>query len=254
MPGVLEGKNIIVTGVLTQSSIAYHITKMAIQEGANIALTAPEKSRRLTEKTALKLDKNIEVIRFDATEESDEFVKQVAAIFPTVHGVVHCIAGSPLGGMGGNFMETSFEEASLAFEISAFSLKKIVKELLPILNPGASIVGLDFDATQVYPGYDWMGVSKSSLESIARYMALYLGDSQIRVNLVSAGPVNTFSTQNMTFFTEFIESWDKKAPLGWGGDRKHDIAKACVILLSDWLSSTTGEIIHVDGGYFINGL
>jgi enoyl-[acyl-carrier protein] reductase I len=250
---MLQGKNIVVTGVLTPSSIAYHIAEKILEEGGNILLTAPAKSLKITQRTASRLDSDIDVIEFDALGANLDFTKKVEYHFPKVHGLVHAIAGAPNNSLGGGFLETSSESANLAFETSSFSLKKLVKELLPLLSSDSSIVGLTFDSTKVYPGYDWMGVSKSALEGVAKYLALYLGSVGVRVNLISAGPVNTFSTQNMVFFNEFMDSWNIKSPLGWSDANKEDIAKACAVLLSDWLTSTTGEIIHVDGGRFING-
>jgi enoyl-[acyl-carrier protein] reductase I len=150
--------------------------------------------------------------------------------------------------MGGNFLNTSWEDVATAIHASTYSLKALAVATLPLMTGGGSIVGLDFDARLTWPGYDWMGVAKAGLESCARYLARDLGGKGIRVNLVSAGPLRTMAAKSIPGFDRFEGLWGERAPLGWNINDPEPAARGCVALLSDWFPATSGEIVHVDGG------
>ena len=162
--------------------------------------------------------------------------------------MLHSIANAPQDALGGNFLNTTWNDVASAVHISTFSLKSLAMAVLPLMPAGGSIVGLDFDASVAWPGYDWMGVAKAGLESTARYLARYLGDKNVRVNLVSAGPLKTMAAKSIPGFSKFEDVWSDRAPLGWDITNPEAAARACVALLSDWFPATTGEIVHVDGG------
>ena len=250
---LLADKTILVTGVLNTSSLAFSIAEKIIEEDGNVVLTSFDRVTRITRKVASKLGDSIEVVEFDALKNDNNLVAQLEGKINYLDGVVHAIAKSPIEAVGGGFTSASSSAILECLEISAVSLHKLVKELDSVLKANSSIVALGFDASKVYPGYDWLGVSKASLESIVRYLALYLGKQNIRVNILSAGPVDTFSTQNLPGFNEFKTNWGSKAPLGWSTADRVNVADTCVALLSDLTKKITGEVIHVDGGYHIVG-
>jgi enoyl-[acyl-carrier protein] reductase I len=134
-------------------------------------------------------------------------------------------------------------------------LKVLADVVVPLMDAGGAIVGLDFDnSTQAWPAYDWMGVAKAALESSSRYLARALGPRGIRVNLVAAGPIKTLAARSISGFSRFEDVWDERAPLGWDVKGDHEaVGRACVALLSDWFPKTTGELVHVDGGFHAVG-
>ncbi|UFQ17180.1 MULTISPECIES: enoyl-ACP reductase FabI [Streptomyces] len=256
--GILEGRNILITGVLTQHSIAFHIARIALEQGAHVLLTAYPR-RSLTERVAKRLPSGehgpLPVIDLDVTDAA-----QLAALpdcvrehVPELHGVVHAIGAAPQSALGGNFLHTSWEDVAAAVHASTYSLKSLSVACLPLMEDGGSIVGLDFDASQAWPLYDWMGVAKAGLESCSRYLARYLGPQGVRVNLVAAGPLDTPAAQGIPGFGDMAGVWADRAPLGWDSAHHVPAAKACVALLSDWFPATTGEIVHVDGGVHVVG-
>jgi len=251
---LLEGKKILITGVITDQSIAFSVAKVAIEQGAEIVLTAYPRPT-LVERIAKRLPKEPPVIPLDVTnaEELAGLADKVREHLPTLDGVVHSIGFAPQSALGGNFLETPWEDVAAAVHASTYSYKSLATALLPLLQPGSSIVGLTFDATVAYPVYDWMGVAKAGLESASRYLAQYLGPQGIRSNLVSAGPLRSMAAKSIPGFEKFEESWANRAPLGWELTNAEPAAKAVVALLSDWFPATTGEIIHVDGGYHSSG-
>jgi enoyl-[acyl-carrier protein] reductase I len=236
--GILQGKNILVTGVLTDGSIAFHIAKIAQEEGANVVLTGFGRALSLTTRIAGHLDGLAEQIRGHA---------------PHLDGVVHSIGFAPESALGGNFLNTPWEDVATAVQVSAYSLKSLTMACRPTFKDGASIVGLDFDAAVAWPKYDWMGVAKAALESTSRYLARDLGSENIRVNLVAAGPIRTMAAKSIPGFDEFEKVWNERSPLSWDVTDPTPAAKAAVALLSDWFPKTTGEIIHVDGGLHAMG-
>jgi len=248
--GILEGKNILVTGVLTDSSIAFHIARLAQEEGANVILTGFGRGLSLTKRISDRLPQKPIVIELDVTDQSqlDGLAEQVQVHYSHLDGVVHSIGFAPEAALGGNFLNTQWEDVSTAVHVSAYSLKSLTMACKPLFKDGASIVGLDFDAQVAWPLYDWMGVAKAALESTTRYLAKYLGPEDIRVNLIAAGPIRTVAAKSIPGFASFEEVWNERSALSWDISDPVPAAKGAVALLSDWFPKTTAEIIHVDGG------
>jgi meromycolic acid enoyl-[acyl-carrier-protein] reductase len=247
--GILDGKRILVTGVLTDASIAFHVARVAQQEGATVVLTAfPRPS--LTQRIAQRLPDPPPVLELNVTdtEQLASLAERVSEHVDGLDGVVHAIANAPQSALGGNFLNTPWEDVAAAMHVSTFSFKALAMAALPLMSGGGAIVGLDFDASRAMPAYDWMGVAKAGLESCARYLARDLGPRGIRVNLVSAGPLRTMAAKSIPGFEDFEELWSKRAPLGWDLSDPEPAARSCVALLSDWFPATTGEIVHSDGG------
>jgi meromycolic acid enoyl-[acyl-carrier-protein] reductase len=257
--GILEGKKLVITGVLTDASLAYGVAKIALEEGAEIVLTGAGRALSLTKRTARKLGQqngaDIPVFEFDVTvaEHVESVRGEVAEALGTVDGVLHAIGFAPASCLGDDFMGAPWDDVAVAMHISAYSLKTLADAFGPIMNDGGSIVGLDFDNRQAWPAYNWMGVAKSALQSVSRYLARELGPRQIRCNLVAAGPIRTMAAKSIPGFALFEDTWDGRAPLGWDVNDSEPVARACVALLSDWFPATTAEIIHVDGGYHAMG-
>lgn len=253
--GLLDGKNIVITGVLTDASLAFGVAKLAQEEGANLVLTGAGRGLSLTERTARKLPAPAPVFELDVTssEHLQRVRHDVAGVWERVDGVLHSIGFAPEACLGDDFMAAPWDDVAVAIHISAYSLKALADAFVPLMTGGGSLVGLDFDNTVAWPAYNWMGVAKSALESTSRYLAKELGPRGIRSNLVAAGPVKTMAAKSIPGFRKFEDVWDDRAPLGWDVTDSTAVAKACVALLSDWFPSTTGEIIHVDGGYHAVG-
>jgi len=248
--GLLDGKRVLVTGVLTDSSIAFHVARIAQEQGATVVLTGFGRLS-LVERIAQRLPDPPPVLELDVTDASQlaSLADRVREHVDRLDGVVHGIANAPAGALGGNFLDTSWSDVSAAFHVSTYSLKALAMATLPLMKEhGGAIVGMDFDASLAWPAYDWMGVAKAGLESCARYLAKYLGQYQIRVNLMAAGPLRTMAAKSIPGFEQFESLWDERAPLGWDLKNHEPAARACVALLSDWFPATTGEIVHVDGG------
>ena len=247
--GLLEGKRILVTGVLTDSSIAFHVAKVAQQEGATVVLTGYGRLS-LVERIAKRLPDPPPVLELDVTDPDhlDSLTERASAYVDRLDGVVHAIGYAPQEALGGNFLNTTWDDVATAVQVSTYSLKSLAVAALPMMTGGGSIVGLDFDASVAWPGYDWMGVAKAGLESCSRYLARDLGGKGIRVNLVSAGPLRTMAAKSIPGFDRFEGLWGERAPLGWNITDPGPAARGCVALLSDWFPATTGEIVHVDGG------
>lgn len=251
---LLKDKNILVTGVLTTSSIAFHVARLAQEQGANVVLTGYGRLR-LVERLAQRLPRPAPVIELDVTdaEHLSRLGERVSEHAGQLDGVLHSVAFAPTEAMGGNFMTANWQDVATALHVSTYSMQAIVRSVLPMLGRGSSVVGLDFDACRAFAEYDWMGVAKAGLESCSRYLASYLGSAGIRVNLVAAGPLRTVAAKAIGPGGDEAarsegERWNARAPLGWD-DREFDpVARACVALLSDWFPATTGEIVHVDGG------
>jgi meromycolic acid enoyl-[acyl-carrier-protein] reductase len=253
--GLLDGKNIVITGVLTDASLAYGSALLAQQEGANIVLTGAGRALSLTERTARKLPTPVDVFELDVTQP-DHLVKareQLEASWGRVDGVLHSIGFAPEVCLGDDFMAAQWDDVAIAMHVSAYSLKALAEAFAPLMTAGGAIVALDFDNTVAWPAYNWMGVAKSALESVSRYLAKELGPMGIRCNLVAAGPVRTMAAKSIPGFKKFEDVWDERAPLGWDINDSSAVGKAVVALLSDWFPATTGEMIHVDGGYHAIG-
>ncbi len=249
--GLLDGKKILITGVLTDDSLAFGVAQLAQQEGAEVVLTGFGRALRLTERTARKLDPVPEVHELDVTdpEHGAALRETLTGKWGRVDGVLHSVGFAPEACLGDDFFAPSWDDVSVAVHVSAYSLRSVADITVPLMSEGGSIVGLTFDATVAWPAYNWMGVAKAALESLNRYLARELGPKQIRSNLVAAGPMKTIAAKSIPGFAAFETEWVKRAPLGWDATDSEGVSKACVALLSDWFPLTTGSIIHVDGGY-----
>ncbi len=247
--GILDGKRILVTGVLTDASIAFHVARLAQQEGATVVLTGFGRVS-LVQRIARRLPDPPPVLELDVTDAGHlaSLAERVSEHTGGLDGVVHGIAFAPQSALGGNFLDTPWEDVATAVHVSAYSLKALAMAALPLMSAGGAIVGMTFDASVAWPSYDWMGVAKAGLESCARYLARDLGPRGIRVNLMAAGPVKTMAAKSIPGFTGFEDLWGERAPLGWNLSDPEPPARGCVALLSDWFPATTGEIVHVDGG------
>lgn len=256
MSGLLEGRNILVTGVLTESSIAYAVARCAQQEGADVLLSSYGRARRITKYIAERLPNEAPVIELDVTNEADlaTLAERVTKHCPQLDGVLHAVAFAPQSALGGEFLNTPWPDVATTIQVSAYSLTALTMACLPVLAKRASIVGLDFDASITWTGYDWMGVTKAALESVTRYLSRDLGPRGVRVNLVAAGPLRTKAATSIPGFADFEHAWRNRAPLGWDVTDTDPAARACVALMSDWFPSTSGEIIHVDGGFHAIGV
>ncbi len=254
MAGLLEGKKVLVTGVLDRRSIAYSAARLAAEQGAEIALTGFGRARSLTERTAKRLG-SPPVLELDANrpEDIEAVAEDLRERWGELDGVVHAIAFAPEDALGGNFLSAQWPSVATSLQTSAYSLKALAVGLADLMSSGSSVVGLDFDARVAWPAYDWMGVAKAALESTSRYLARDLGARGIRVNLVSAGPIRTLAAKGISGFESIEGEWGRQAPLGWSTADPEPVGRAVVSLLSDWWPATTGELIHVDGGYHAMG-
>jgi len=253
--GLLDGKRLLVTGVLTDASIAYATARLAQQEGAQVVLTWYGRMS-LVRRVADTLPKPPPLIELDVTSDEDlaALPDKVREHVDGLDGVLHSIGFAPASCLGGGFLDAPWPDVSTALQVSAYSLMSLTRACLPLMPGGGSVVGLDFDATVAWPSYDWMGVAKAGLESTARYLARELGPRKVRVNLVAAGPLKTMAARSIPGFEQFEDAWDVRAPLGWDVGDPEPVAKACVALLSDWFPATTAEILHVDGGFHAMGV
>ena len=250
MAGLLDGKRILVTGVLTPDSIAFHVAKIAMEEGAQVVLSSFGRAMRLTARTAGRLPAEVPVVELDVADDEHlaSLADRLREHVDGLDGVLHSIGFAPEAALGGNFLNTTWDDVATALRVSTYSLPALTMACRPLFGDRASVVALDFDATIAWPKYDWMGVAKAGLESAARYLARDLGAEGVRVNLVAAGPLRTMAAKSIPGFDEFKAVWDTRAPIGWDLDDPTPAARACVALLSDWFPATTGEIVHVDGG------
>jgi enoyl ACP reductase len=249
---LLDGKRVLVTGVLSDSSIAWGVAKLAQEQGAEVVLSSFGRAMSLTGRAAKRLPSTPEIVELDVTN-TDDLAALADRLGGRLDGVLHAIGFAPETCLGGNFMTASWDDVAIALQVSAYSLKALAEATLPLMPEGGSIVGLDFDARQAWPAYDWMGVAKAAFESTARYLARELGPRDVRVNLVCAGPIRTIAARSIPGFSKFEEVWAERAPLGWDVRAVEPVAKACVALLSDWFPATTGEMLHVDGGFHAVG-
>ena len=258
--GLLDDHRILVTGVLTDDSLAFGIAKRALEEGATIALSGAGRGTSLTRRTARKLGDIGEIIELDVTEPA-----QIAAAatelderFGRLDGLVHAIGFAPQSCLGSGMFTAPYEDVALALQISTYSLAALVGAFRPLLQKseargGASVLALDFDGTRAYPMYDWMGVMKAGLESLGRYLAREVGPDQIRVNLLAAGPIRTVAAKSIPGFSLFEDTWNDRAPLGWDVYDSSAVADTAIAMLSPLLRSTTASIVYVDGGFHAMG-
>ncbi len=254
--GLLDGKRLLITGVITDQSIAFAIARLAQQEGATVVLTGYGRLS-LVQRVAKKLPEPPPVVELDVAdpEQLASLAERVREHVDGIDGVVHAIGFAPASCLGGGFLDAPWDDVATALQVSTYSLKSLATAALPLFGEaGGSILGMTFDATVAWPAYDWMGVAKAGLESASRYLARELGPRNIRVNLVSAGPLRTMAARSIPGFHQFEDAWSGRAPLGWDNADLEPVARSSVALLSDWFPSTTGEIVHVDGGFHAMGV
>jgi enoyl-[acyl-carrier protein] reductase I len=254
--GLLEGKRILVTGVITDASLAFHVARVAQEQGATVVLTGFGRLR-LVERIVQRLPNPAPVLELDVTndEQLDTLADRVREHVDGLDGVLHSIGNAPPSCLGeGAFLGAPWSDVAATLQVSSYSFKSLATACLPLLGPGSSVVGMDFDNRQAWPAYDWMGVAKSALESICRYLARDLGPKGIRVNLVAAGPIRTMAAKSIPGFAAFEDAWDDRAPLGWDVGNPEAVARTCCALLSDWLPATTGSMVWADGGFHAIGV
>jgi enoyl-[acyl-carrier protein] reductase I len=254
--GILDGKRILVAGVTIDKSIGFATAKVAQEQGATVLISNFGRALSITRRIAGRLEGDVPVLELDVTDEEHlaGLADQVREHVDGLDGVVHSIAyGNPETILGDKFMTGPWSDVAQAVQVSAYSLQALAKASLPLMGPGGSVVGMTFDASVAWPGYDWMGFAKGALESCNRYLARDLGPHGIRCNLVSAGPLKTLAAKAIPGFERFEGEFEKRSPLGWQLDDLEPTARTVVALLSDFLPKTTGEIIHVDGGYHAMG-
>jgi len=255
--GILEGKRILITGLTARNSIAYRVAQIAQEEGATIAVSNFGRALRMTKRSLLGLKPMPPLIELDVTDQThlDRLAGEIEKKLGGLDGVLHSIAyANPMKAMGGKFMTAQWPEVEQALQISAYSYKALAAACLPLLHEGSAMVGLSFHSTEAFYGYDWMGVAKAALEGTSRYLARFLGPQGIRVNIVSAGPLNTLSKKAIPMGAGEDERWNLRAPIHWDADDNTAVAKSCCALLSDYFPSTTGEVVHVDGGFHSAGM
>jgi enoyl-[acyl-carrier protein] reductase I len=252
---ILSGRRLLITGVITKDSIAFHAAEQAQREGASVVLTSFGRVRRMTERAAQRLPEPADVLELDVNKPQDleAVAEDLSERWGEVDGVLHAIAFAPQDALGGNFLTAPAQSAIDAFQTSAFSLKALGAALAPLMPRGSAIVGMDFDATVAWPIYDWMGVAKAALESVSRYLARDLGPQGVRVNLVSAGPLGTVAARGIPGFDQLADLWRRQAPLGWDIEDPLPVARSICWLLSEYAQGISGEIIHVDGGFHAVG-
>jgi meromycolic acid enoyl-[acyl-carrier-protein] reductase len=253
--GLLEGKKLLITGVLMDSSIAFHVAKLAQEEGAEVVLSSFGRAMKITSAIAKRLPTTPPVIELDVTDDGDlqALPERVGEHVDRLDGVLHSIGFAPQEAMGGRFLKASWDDVAVAVHVSAFSYKSLAVAALPMMENGGSIVGLTFDSRFAWPVYDWMGVAKAALESTNRYLAKDLGPKGIRCNIVAAGPLRTTAAKSIPGFAEFEKLFQTRAPLGWDVNDATPTARACAMLLSDWFPASTASVFHVDGGFHAMG-
>jgi meromycolic acid enoyl-[acyl-carrier-protein] reductase len=253
---MLEGKKLLITGVINRESIAFEVARQAQEAGAEVVLTGFGRAKRMTDRSAARLPSPPDVLEMDVNDAAqiEAVVEDLRGRWGRIDGILHAIAFAPEDALGGRFLRTPPESAITAFQTSAYSFKALAaafEDLYP--EEGASIVGMDFDAQVAWPVYDWMGVAKAALESVNRYLARDLGPRGVRVNLISAGPLGTLAARGIPGFSDLAEAWQRQAPLGWNTDDPGPVAGAVLFLLSDLARAITGEVLHVDGGFHAMG-
>jgi enoyl-[acyl-carrier protein] reductase I len=255
VPGLLEGKRVLITGVITDASIAFHAARVAQEQGATVVLTGYGRIS-LVRRIAKRLPVEAPVVELDVqdSEHLDGLAAAAVEHVDGLDGVLHSIGFAPASCLGEPFLDAPWSDAASALEVSSYSYKALAQACLPLMGRGGSVVGMDFDARVSWPAYNWMGVAKAALESVNRYLARDLGEYGIRVNLVSAGPLGTMAAKSIPGFEALRDAWDGRAPLGWDVTDPTPVANSICALLSDWLPATTGSMVMADGGVHATGL
>jgi enoyl-[acyl-carrier protein] reductase I len=249
---LLEGKRLLVTGVLTEASLASAVVRTALGQGAEVLLTSPVcRAYRVTSRVAPRLGVDAEVLELDV-ELADDLAGLPAAVrdagWDRVDGVLHAIAYLPEADRSGGFAAASWDVVAPTVQTAAWSLAAVVNAARPLLGRGSSVVGLTLDPSRARPGVDWLPVARAALAATCRQLALELGPDGVRVNLVAAGPARTMLSRAVPETDALAAAWGANAPLGWDPADATPVARTVAALLSDWLPATTGEVLHADGG------
>ena len=249
----LSGKNGIVFGVANDRSIAWAIAEVLAQAGARLAFTYQnDRLKDRVDRLAGTLDGAI-TLPCDASDDQqiEDVFQQTGESFGEISFLVHSIAFANREDLAGNFSETGREGFRLALEISAFSLLPLMKYAAPMMTNGGSVITMTFQASQrVYPGYNVMGTAKAALEHEVRQLAAEFGGQNIRVNAISAGPLDTLAARGIHGFLDLKRAHAEKAPLQ-RNINADEVAKTALFLCSDLSSGITGSVIPVDAGYHI---
>ncbi|NEC09478.1 enoyl-ACP reductase FabI [Streptomyces sp. SID7909] len=251
----LDGKKVLVFGVLTEPSMGFQIAKSVMDRGGDVIVAnAPGRPSSIMKRIVTRLPKPpVDCLEADITNDEDlaELARNIGKHWDRLDGVVHAVAFAPADALGGNFLNTPFESVATAMSVSAFSLKSLTAHVLPLLEQAerASVVSLTFNATVAWPVYDWMGPVKAALESTNRYLARDLGAKGIRVNAVDSGPITTMAGKSIPGFDSLAEAWPQRAPLGWDTSDASPVADTVAFLLGDDSRAITGQVLHVDGGF-----
>jgi enoyl-[acyl-carrier protein] reductase I len=257
MSTLLAGKKGIICGVANKRSIAWAIAQRAAAEGAELAFTYQgDKLKGKVENLAKTLADDSLLIPLDVTSDDDVtgLGESLREHFGTIDFLVHSIAFADKADLEGRFLDTSREGYRLAQEISSYSLTALTRAVTPLMETGGSILTMTYlGGERAVKNYNVMGVAKAALESSVRYLASELGEKQIRVNAVSAGPVNTLAARGIAGFTDILDVVAEKAPLRRNVELE-EIAGAAVFFLSPLSTGVTGEVLYVDCGYNILGL
>lgn len=249
---ILDGKRLLITGVVNPDSIAFAVAEQALGAGARIALTTFERDHDRTVAAASELPTTPPVLELDVTDDAHfhRLSEDLLQLWGGLDGALHAVAFAPRAALAGAFLDADQQSVQRAFATSTYSyaaLARVVAQLAP--DTGGSLVGLDFDASGAWPVYNWMGVCKSALESTSRYVARDLGARNIRSNLIAAGPLHTRAADGIPEFERLTSAWESRSPIAWDPHDSGPVADAACFLLSDLSRGITGEILHVDGGY-----
>ena len=254
---MLKGKLGVVFGVANKRSIAWSIAQAWHEAGARLAFTYQgERLKENVEELVSTFGHGTPLFPCDVTrdEEVQSVFEGLAHVFGTLHLVLHSVAFAPRDALEGNFMNTSREAFRIAHDVSAYSLIALTRAAQPLMKEGGSVVAMTYyGAEKVVPHYNVMGVAKASLEATVRYLAHDLGTQNIRVNAISAGPMNTLAARGISGFTEMLKHHAAHAPLKRNVLPK-ELGDTGLYLASNMSSAVTGEVIYVDCGYNIMGM
>lgn len=255
--GLLEGKIGVVFGVANKRSIAWAIAQAWAKEGAKLAFTYQgERIKENVEELVETFGADVPLIKCDVTKDDEiaNVFSEVKSRFGKMHLLLHSVAFAPKEALEGNFVDTTREAFRIALDVSAYSLVALAREAAPLMTEGGSIIAMSYyGAEKVIPHYNVMGVAKAALEASARYLAYDLGPKKIRVNCISAGPVNTLAARGISGFTQMLKHYEEHSPLR-RNITPEELAATGVFLASDGAAAITGQVIYVDCGYQIMGM
>ncbi len=253
----LSGKLGIVFGVANKRSIAWAIAQAWHKQGAKLAFTYQgDRLKENVEELVGTFGSNTLLMPCDVTKDDDiaNVFKTVGEKFGKLHLLLHSVAFAPREALEGEFVNTSREAYRIAHDVSAYSLVALARAAAPLMTDGGSIMAMSYyGAEKVMPHYNVMGVAKASLEASTRYLAYNLGPKKIRVNCISAGPVNTLAARGIAGFNDILKHYEAHAPLK-RNVVPDELGATGVFLASDGAAAITGQVIYVDGGYQIMGM